>query len=164
MFGWDFEDDAWSRFWRWNSIKICVWTCDKNSTLGSVVPLAMFTLNLPSKCFSWLSRCKQLRILRSLHCSPLFCSSLLLLCWKGDRLRIGHPCLGAPVLYLSKISSQQYSVTFPRYHCSFRTTNVVFLLWQDKIIHEYYTCNAIINDTERPVQNNEDHGASCYIT
>ena len=40
MFGWDFEDDAWSRFWRWNLI--CVWTCDKNSTLGSVVPLAMF--------------------------------------------------------------------------------------------------------------------------
>ena len=44
MFGWDFEDDAWSRFWRWNLIKICVWTCDKNSTLGSVVPLAMFSL------------------------------------------------------------------------------------------------------------------------
>ena len=42
MFGWDFEDDAWSRFWRWNLIKICVWTCDKNSTFGSVVPLAMF--------------------------------------------------------------------------------------------------------------------------
>ena len=42
MFGWDFEDDAWSRFWRWNLMKICVWTCDKNSTLGSVVPLAMF--------------------------------------------------------------------------------------------------------------------------
>ena len=45
MFGWDFEDDAWSRFWRWNLIKICVWTWDKNSTLGSVVPLAMFTLS-----------------------------------------------------------------------------------------------------------------------
>ena len=42
MFGWDFEDDAWSRFWRWNLIKICVWTCNMNSTLGSVVPLAMF--------------------------------------------------------------------------------------------------------------------------
>ena len=36
------EVDAWSRFWRWNLIKICVWTCDMNSTLGSVVPLAMF--------------------------------------------------------------------------------------------------------------------------
>ena len=51
MFVWDFEVDAWSRFWRWNLIKICVWTCDTtsrsyfgemNSTLGSVVPLAMF--------------------------------------------------------------------------------------------------------------------------
>jgi len=37
------EVDAWSRFWRWNLIKICVWTCDMNSTLGSVVPLAMFS-------------------------------------------------------------------------------------------------------------------------
>ena len=36
------EVDAWSRFWIWNSIKICVWTYDMNSTLGSVVPLAMF--------------------------------------------------------------------------------------------------------------------------
>ena len=42
MFGWDFEVDAWSRFLGWNLIKICVWTCDMNSTLGSVVPLAMF--------------------------------------------------------------------------------------------------------------------------
>ena len=30
MFGWDFEVDAWSRFWRWNLIKICVWTCNIN--------------------------------------------------------------------------------------------------------------------------------------
>ena len=42
MFGWDSEVDVWSRFWRWNLIKIFVWTCDMNSTLGSVVPLAMF--------------------------------------------------------------------------------------------------------------------------
>ena len=42
MFGWDFEVDAWLRFWRWNLTNICVWTCDMNSTLGSVVPLAMF--------------------------------------------------------------------------------------------------------------------------
>ena len=42
MFGQDFEVDAWSRFWRWNLIKICVWTCDMNSILGFVVPLAMF--------------------------------------------------------------------------------------------------------------------------
>ena len=44
MFGSDFEVDAWSRFLRWNLIKICVWTCDINSTLGSVVPLAMFMI------------------------------------------------------------------------------------------------------------------------
>ena len=41
VFGWDFEVDAWSKFW--NLIKICVRTCDMISTLGSVVPLAMFT-------------------------------------------------------------------------------------------------------------------------
>ena len=38
IFGWDFEF--------WNLIKICVRTCDfgkQNSTLGSVVPLAMFS-------------------------------------------------------------------------------------------------------------------------
>ena len=43
--------DAYSRFWRWNVIKIYVWTSDMtsrsyfvkmNSILGSVVPLAMF--------------------------------------------------------------------------------------------------------------------------
>ena len=28
MFGSDFEVNAWSRFWRWNLIKICVRTCD----------------------------------------------------------------------------------------------------------------------------------------
>ena len=28
MFGWDFEENALSRFWRWSLIKICVWTCD----------------------------------------------------------------------------------------------------------------------------------------
>ena len=47
--------DALLRFWRWNVIRICVWTCDMtsrnyfgkmNSTLGSVVPLAMFKLTL----------------------------------------------------------------------------------------------------------------------
>ena len=42
MFGWEFDVDAWSRFSRWNLIKICCWTWDMNSTLGSVVPLAMF--------------------------------------------------------------------------------------------------------------------------
>ena len=46
-----FGVDAWSRFWRWNLNKICDRTCDRiwksyfgkqNSTLGYVVPLAMF--------------------------------------------------------------------------------------------------------------------------
>ena len=45
MFGWDFEGDNCSRFWRWNLIKICVRPCNMNSTLGSVVPLAMFTFS-----------------------------------------------------------------------------------------------------------------------
>ena len=48
MFGWDFEVDTWSRFLRWNLNKIYVRTCDTNSTLGSVVPLAMFTLFISS--------------------------------------------------------------------------------------------------------------------
>ena len=46
MFVWDFEVDAWSRFWRWNLMKICVRTSDmtkrsyfgkQTSTLRSVV-------------------------------------------------------------------------------------------------------------------------------
>ena len=55
MFGWDFVFClvyAKSRFWRWNVMTIYVWTCNMasrsyfgkmNSTLGSVVPLAMFS-------------------------------------------------------------------------------------------------------------------------
>ena len=35
-FGWDFEVNAWSRFWRWNLIKICVWTCDMTYTCTQV--------------------------------------------------------------------------------------------------------------------------------
>ena len=51
LFGWDLEVEAWSIFWRWNLSKICVWTCEMthtsnfgklNSTLGLVVPLAIF--------------------------------------------------------------------------------------------------------------------------
>ena len=53
MIGWDFEVDAYSRFWRWHLIKICVWTCDMNSTLRSVVPLAMFLIKKPNL----LNRC-----------------------------------------------------------------------------------------------------------
>ena len=42
MFGWDFEVNAKSRFRNWSFVKNCVRTCYMNSTLGSVVPLAMF--------------------------------------------------------------------------------------------------------------------------
>ena len=45
-FGQDFDVKVWSKdFEYWNLIKICVRTCffrKQNSTLGSVVPLAMF--------------------------------------------------------------------------------------------------------------------------
>ena len=46
MFVWDFEVDASSRFRNRNLFKICVRTFDMNSTLGSVVLLAMFYLNV----------------------------------------------------------------------------------------------------------------------
>ena len=58
-FGQDFEVGSWSRFWRC-LIRICVRTCDitlrsyfgkQNSTLGSVVPLAMFV-----SCFTKVLR------------------------------------------------------------------------------------------------------------
>ena len=46
MFGQDFDVKVWSKdFEFWNLIKICVRNCffgKQNSTLGSVVPLAMF--------------------------------------------------------------------------------------------------------------------------
>ena len=48
MFGQDFDVKVWSKdFEFWNLIKICVRTCffgKQNSTLGSVVPLAMFAI------------------------------------------------------------------------------------------------------------------------
>ena len=54
MFGWDFEVDTCSRFWRC-LIKIWVRTCNMNSTLGSVVPLAMFFFRVfPWKYWSTL--------------------------------------------------------------------------------------------------------------
>ena len=47
MFGWDFEVNAQSRFWNCNMSKICeLWSCDMNSTLWSVVPLAMFSYKI----------------------------------------------------------------------------------------------------------------------
>ena len=39
---WDFEVDAWSRFWKWNLIKIFARICDMTWTLGFAVPSAMF--------------------------------------------------------------------------------------------------------------------------
>ena len=41
MLSWDLDVSAWLKLWNC-LIKICVITCDMNSTLGSVVPLAMF--------------------------------------------------------------------------------------------------------------------------
>ena len=87
MFGWDFEVDAWSRFWRWNLINICVWTCDMNSTLGSVVPLAMFNSYLlvnKRHCWGFLriffSKCQAESKIRSImtRCS-WFCTNNLIL-------------------------------------------------------------------------------------
>ena len=54
MFGQDFVVKVWSKdFELWNLIKICVRTCffgKQNSTLGSVVPLAMFCLYVHRLC------------------------------------------------------------------------------------------------------------------
>ena len=54
MFGQDFDVKVWSKdFEFWNLIKICVRTCffgKQNSTLGSVVPLAMFHLVESQTC------------------------------------------------------------------------------------------------------------------
>ena len=44
MNAWDFEVDVRSRFSRWDLIKICVRACEMNSTLGSDVPLARFSM------------------------------------------------------------------------------------------------------------------------
>ena len=55
MFGWDFEVDARSRFWRC-LIKMCVWTCDmtQRSYFGSLCLWQCFSF----KCrdFSWLKQ------------------------------------------------------------------------------------------------------------
>ena len=54
MFCWDFEVNAYSRFWNCNMFKFCeLWSCDMNSTLGSVVPLAMFHFSLLEKSESY---------------------------------------------------------------------------------------------------------------
>ena len=53
MFSWDFEVDAWSRFWKWNLIKICVWTWYElnprvRCAFGNVCKLSL-VLNLESR-------------------------------------------------------------------------------------------------------------------
>ena len=57
MFGQDFDVKVWSKdFEFWNLIKICVETCffgKQNSTLGSVVPLAMFSFIILNSNFCW---------------------------------------------------------------------------------------------------------------
>ena len=40
MFGWYCEVDAWSRFWRWNLIEICVKTCAGTYSSSVVAPIA----------------------------------------------------------------------------------------------------------------------------
>ena len=56
MFCCDFLVDVWTRFRRWNLIKICVGTCDMNSILGSVVPLAMFDFSMSPIVYSSIWR------------------------------------------------------------------------------------------------------------
>ena len=72
-FGWDFEVNAKSRFWNLNLIKICVRTRDMNSTLGSVVPLAMFDDNLPF--FKDYGICPEIEIImkNDLRCTWKIC-------------------------------------------------------------------------------------------
>ena len=78
MFSWDFEVVSWLRFWRWNLSKLCVRTHDMtsrsyfgkmNSTLGSVVPLAMFFIYrdmwMLSECFRSLQTSADLYYLNS---------------------------------------------------------------------------------------------------
>ena len=60
MFGQDFDVKVWSKdFEFWNLIKICVRTCffgKQNSTLGSVVPLAMFYIKSLVNSSTFLKR------------------------------------------------------------------------------------------------------------
>ena len=72
MFDCVFEIDAWSRFWKWNLIKICVRTCDLNSTLGSAVPLAMFWF----PCLHMLPNCPTI-IMNSILLSTVQCKHSL---------------------------------------------------------------------------------------
>ena len=44
------------KVWNWNLNKICVGTCDMNSILGSVVPLAMFDFSMSPIVYSSIWR------------------------------------------------------------------------------------------------------------
>ena len=127
---------------------LCAW---HSFTLVTIF-LEDFYITSPFKMVFLASRCKQLRILWALHCSPLFFSSLSS-CSVEKGINWG---LVIPVLERLFSTSRRFHPNnicyFPSLSLhgdigwipSFWTTNLVFLLWQDKIIHEYYTCTAIM--------------------
>ena len=93
MFSWDFEVDSWLRFWRWNLSKLCVRTHDMtlrsyfgkmNSTLGSVVPLAMvsFVFHLFSS-LTWSPVGVAASIIKTMY-SPLPCREKFTIWWEGN--------------------------------------------------------------------------------
>ena len=82
MFSWDFEVDSLLRFWRWNSSKLCVRThdmtsrsyfCKMNSTLGSVVTLAMFQSTRRNFMPFYVNLCFYTVLLQSSKCCEIFC-------------------------------------------------------------------------------------------
>ena len=127
-----------------------------------------FYITSPFKMLFLARRCKQLRILRSLHCSPLFCSSLSSssvergIDWELvipvlERLfstsRRFHP---NNILLLSLViiaRGSRLSSFVQDHKCIFPS-----MTRQDHSRIFYMHCN---NDT---VQKNEDNGAPCYIT
>ena len=107
--------DASSRFWRWNLIKICVRTSDitlriyfgkQNSTLGSIVPLAMF-LNKALRSYSVGELVFSGRLAQMVWCpvppngcvgrsrTPFF--SALLFLAGGTRTKCSDPCSRCPL-------------------------------------------------------------------
>ena len=96
MFAWNFEVDAWSRFWRWNLIKICVWIRDMNSRsyfgkmnsiLGSVVPLAMFWKWDQSCNFRQFSICSSDAFVREYSSVDLSWHQEVVLTFEGDQVK-----------------------------------------------------------------------------
>ena len=132
MFGWDFEVDTCSRFWRWNMIKICVITCNLNSTLGSIVPLAMLIIfhylilpRVPTSgkhilCPSSLPEKGRNTVGSEQACQVAVYDQVLVyhglcLCWVGASLPCCSLCLclswGALMLDRSKLDRLNYSST-----------------------------------------------------